>query len=117
MSNTSAGNPGSPHAIQSSDNRPVLRKAGEEFMADIHAELAQELSRQMREGTEIVDKKGRVTKVAPTPALLNVIRQFLRDNGVQSKPEMNTDVGELLNNLPEFETTDVRPKSPATGSA
>lgn len=78
-------------------------------MADIHSELAQELSRQLKEGSDVVNKKGRVTKVAPTPALLNVIRQFLRDNGVQAKPENNADIGNLLSNLPEFETTDVRP--------
>lgn len=90
---------------------PVLRNAGEKFMADIHADLAQELRRQMTEGSEVVDKKGRVTKVAPTPALLNVIRQFLRDNGIQAKPENNPDIGELLGSLPDFETTDVRPST------
>lgn len=90
-------------------NSPVLREAGEKFMADVHAELAQELRRQMLEGSEVVDKKGRVTKVAPTPALLNVIRQFLRDNGVQARPENNADISGLLDSLPEFEATDVRP--------
>ncbi len=87
----------------------ILRPSKESDMVDLHAYLARELRRQIVEGTVEVDKKGGVVKVPPTPALLNVVRQFLRDNGVQADAKKNADVGDLLHSLPEFESDSIRP--------
>lgn len=67
-------------------------RAGEEALADLHSELA----RVLKEGLAIRDDDGK-----PIAALLNVARQFLKDNGIDGPPAPNTPLGELAG-LPEF---------------
>lgn len=66
----------------------MVAKAKE--MADLHATLATILSEEIQKTQ--VDRDGNVVRSA---SMLNVARQFLKDNGVESIGEANADIKEL----------------------
>lgn len=66
----------------------MVAKAKE--MADLHATLATILSEEIQK-TQI-DKEGNVVRSA---SMLNVARQFLKDNGIESIGDANAQVKEL----------------------
>lgn len=68
-------------------------RASEDALDALHSELASVLTK----GLAIRDDEGR-----PIAALLNVARQFLKDNHVDGAPLPNTPLGELAG-LPEFD--------------
>lgn len=55
---------------------------------ELHALLAEELKKRLLSGEA-------------SSAELNVIRQFLRDNGIDAVPKDGSPIGELLSSLPE----------------
>jgi len=59
-------------------------------MADLHNQIAEELRRKIANGEA-------------TASDLNVARQFLKDNGIESVPTPDNGVGNLAKELP-FET-------------
>jgi hypothetical protein len=70
---------------------------------DLHSELAKVLAKAIKEGVPMKDEESGVVHNAPAPAaILNVARQFLKDNNIQATEE-NPDVKDLVDNLPTFE--------------
>ena len=66
------------------------QRAGEEELAGLHGLFARYLKERLASG----DVK---------PAELSVIRQFLKDNGIECIGEMNNDMLDLAEELPKFE--------------
>ena len=60
------------------------------ILEELHTVLAQELLRRIQGGGE-------------SPALLNVARQFLRDNGIESLPVADSALSELVKSMPLLE--------------
>ena len=69
----------------------------EEILASIHTELAEKMLERVRGG---VDDQGEEIKLSA--AEMNVIRQFLKDNGIDSVPQKNDPLGKLASELPDF---------------
>lgn len=65
-------------------------RAKEEELASLHGVFAQFLKARLQSG----DVK---------PAELSVIRQFLKDNGIECIGEMNNDMLDLAGELPKFD--------------
>ena len=61
-----------------------------EKLEQLHEVLTQELLARIQQGEA-------------APALLNVARQFLRDNGIESLALPGSPLNELLSQLPTFE--------------
>ena len=66
-----------------------------EKLEQLHDLLTQELLKRIQEGEA-------------TPALLNVARQFLRDNGIESLALPGSPLGDLLSQLPTFEIEEMQ---------
>ena len=50
-----------------------------------------------------MDKEGLPVALTPSPAMLNVVRQYLKDNNVNAKPGTNKDINHLIDDLPFYE--------------
>lgn len=59
-------------------------------------------------GGEPVIEDGKVVRVPPAPAYLNVIRQFLKDNSIEAQAVKGSHLGDL-SDLPVFEDDNVLP--------
>lgn len=69
-----------------------MSSATKAAMARLHAALAKEMETILKEGVTAPDTDGVPVKLTPGAPYLNVIRQFLKDNGID-----NPSVGEELN--------------------
>ncbi|BEP42099.1 hypothetical protein [Variovorax sp. V15] len=69
------------------------KRASEKALAELHAKLAEVL----KEGLAFKDEDGK-----PNPALLNVARQFLKDNKIEAEAPKGSPLGELME-LPVFD--------------
>jgi len=76
----------------------MSKRASTEALSRLHAALAEEMRKILQEGVHEVDKTGERVTVTPGAAYLNVIRQFLKDNGID-----NPTVGDELNQAPKFQ--------------
>ena len=76
--------------------------AKSKVLEDLFTGLVNELARQIKEGRQVLDKSGEVQTVSPDAATMNVVRQLLKDNGIEA-PENNPDLGKLRDSLP-FDT-------------
>ena len=72
----------------------------EEELNELHGQLGRTLKNIILGGEVVIDKQGNPVSLTPSPALLNVARQFLKDNNVQAKADKNPYLGELLDDLP-----------------
>jgi hypothetical protein len=61
----------------------------EAIMADLHEELAKQLLGSVQAGEA-------------SPSLLNVARQFLKDNGIDGVPTQGNPLDNLIHALPDF---------------
>ena len=52
----------------------------------LHALLAKDLAERIDNGENVVTKAGAVVTVPASPAVLNVARQLLKDNGIEVEP-------------------------------
>lgn len=68
----------------------MARPATKDELANLHSILAKTLKELIEDG-------------APTPATLNVARQFLKDNGIEADPEKSKDLNELNDALDGFD--------------
>lgn len=67
------------------------------ILAGIHKDLAKYMAEQV---------KGKDPEVL-TPAFLNTVRQFLRDNNIDANPKAEPNLLDLKENLPEFQPEDL----------
>lgn len=65
--------------------------ADQETLEQLHAALAAHLLTCIKQGE-------------PAPALLNVARQFLKDNGIESLSVPGSPIHDLLSSLPDFDS-------------
>ena len=68
-----------------------------EILEQLHIETAQELLTKVRSGTAKASD-------------LNVARQFLKDNGVESIPVDNSPLKSLVDELPFSDPEDIKPR-------
>lgn len=59
-------------------------------LSDLHADMAYHLKAKLDEGTI-------------TTAELNILRQFLKDNGISAQPVVGTGFGDLVASLPDMD--------------
>lgn len=71
--------------------------------------LVGELNKQLTEGRKVLTKSGDVETVSPDAATLNVIRQLLKDNGIEATEE-NEELAKLRDSLPFADEDVVDPK-------
>jgi hypothetical protein len=69
-------------------------------MAELHGQLARELRNIIVGGETVLDKEGVPVRLSPSAGMLNVVRQFLKDNNIQTKPGKNKDMNALTDDLP-----------------
>lgn len=65
-----------------------MTKATEDLLASLHGELAKAMADKLRDGTA-------------TASDLNVIRQFLKDNGVNADGVRDPEIVSLTDSLPD----------------
>lgn len=67
-----------------------MKKNLEDILADLHISLASELLADIKSGEA-------------SSAVLNVARQFLKDNGIDGVPTQENPLGGLVGSLPMFD--------------
>ncbi len=77
----------------------MKNSATESELGSLHTELAKILKKQIK----MTDEDGKANA-----SILNVARQFLKDNGIDASPEHNQELKELSEELP-FEGINVTP--------
>ncbi len=66
-------------------------RAKESALAKLHADLANDLADRIEHGEKAVDKAtGEIVKLPASAAILNVARQFLKDNDIKTLPNGQT---------------------------
>ncbi len=74
--------------------------AGMEDMQELHGVLSRQLLKMVTGGQVVMDDQGLPVVISPTPAVLNVVRQFLKDNNIQCQMSNNDDLADLNSALP-----------------
>lgn len=73
-----------------------------EALAALHTKLAEELAEVIEKGEPVVDKEtGQVHRAPASAAILNVARQFLKDNDIKSLPTGETPLERLGKAVPQ----------------
>lgn len=67
-----------------------MSKATEDMLASLHGALAEAMARKLREGDF-------------TASDLNVIRQFLKDNGINADGEKDENIQSIVDDLPDLD--------------
>lgn len=78
----------------------MTNKATSESMETLHGALAKVLTDAIENGTKVLDKDGEVVTLPATAPLLNVARQFLKDNGIEADAAKNPATLKLAEVLP-----------------
>ena len=66
------------------------KKASEELMDELHGELAKQMQKRLKSGEA-------------TAADMNVIRAFLKDNGIEGVPAKGSHLGNLADDMPDLD--------------
>ena len=78
-------------------------------LGELHGIIARTLRDQIKDGVTIEGKDGSLQKISAPASVLNVARQFLRDNNIECLGANNEDIKGLVEDLP-FETEEtIRP--------
>jgi hypothetical protein len=86
-----------------------MSKATNEAMSALHGALAREFKDILENGKAVQDREtGELVRLTPDASTLNAVRQFLKDNNIQSAPGTNPELANLANrvNLPFPTQTD-----------
>ena len=73
-------------------------------LGDLHGIIARTLKDQLLNGVTTVSKDGNIEQVSAPGSVLNVARQFLRDNNIECLGANNEDIKGLVEELPFDET-------------
>lgn len=77
----------------------MSKPASESLLGSLH-ELAAQMMIESLKGQPILDENGKeIGRTRPTPADLNVITKFLKDNNITATREGSTALGELADKL------------------
>lgn len=77
-----------------------MNNATKEAMGALHGALANTLTDMLTKGETTVDKDGEVVTLPPSAATLSVIRQFLKDNGIEALATPGSPIASLASALP-----------------
>ena len=78
-------------------------------LGELHGIIARTLRDQIKDGVTIEGKDGSLQTISAPASVLNVARQFLRDNNIECLGANNEDIKGLVEDLP-FETEEtIRP--------
>ncbi len=78
-------------------------------LGELHGIIARTLRDQIKDGVTIEGKDGSLQMISAPASVLNVARQFLRDNNIECDGSNNEDIKGLVEDLP-FETEEtIRP--------
>ena len=80
-------------------------------LGDLHGIVARTLKDQILNGVTTVSKDGTIEQVSAPASVLNVARQFLRDNNIECLGANNEDIKGLVEELP-FDETPSKPVRP-----
>ena len=80
-------------------------------LGDLHGIVARTLKDQIVNGVTTVSKDGTIEQVSAPASVLNVARQFLRDNNIECLGANNEDIKGLVEELP-FDETPSKPVRP-----
>ncbi|MDX0455481.1 hypothetical protein GOC72_18675 [Sinorhizobium medicae] len=78
----------------------MSKRTDSKAMEGLFDAFANTLKDMIANGKTVVDKEGEVVKLTPDAASLNVVRQFLKDNGQSVLPGTNSAVNDLASSLP-----------------
>lgn len=67
--------------------------------ANLHELLTNNMLEVMRNGRDVMSAEGVVVKVMATAADFNAVRQFLRDNKINSPKSVNSPLNELVSEM------------------
>ena len=71
------------------------------ILQDLHTKLATVLAEAISEGVPVKDEvTGKVHKAPAPAAIMNVARQFLKDNNIEAIPATGSALGKLTDALP-----------------
>lgn len=71
----------------------MSRRASADALSALHAALAVQFKDILENGKTVEDKdSGDLVRVTPDASTLNAIRQFLKDNNIQSAPGTNPEL-------------------------
>jgi hypothetical protein len=70
--------------------RPIPPSDASKVLSDLHTDLAWHLRSKLNDGSI-------------STAELNILRQFLKDNGISAQPVVGTDFGDLVASLPDMD--------------
>ena len=73
-------------------------------LGNLHGILARTLKNQIVNGITTVSKDGTIEQISAPASVLNVARQFLRDNNIECLGANNEDIKGLVEELPFDET-------------
>ena len=73
-------------------------------LGNLHGILARTLKDQIVNGITTVSKDGTIEQISAPASVLNVARQFLRDNNIECLGANNEDIKGLVEELPFDET-------------
>lgn len=74
--------------------------ASSESLGQLHVALSRAFGDILENGVTTTDDEGKAVKVTPSPAYLNTIRQFLKDNGIEAIRTPGSPLDNLVNQLP-----------------
>ena len=78
-----------------------MAKADSDKLGNLHDMLAETLTQAIKEGIPLVNQEtGEVIKAPAPAAILNVARQFLKDNNIDCTPSATNPIGLLSEALP-----------------
>lgn len=69
-------------------------------LQDLHNKLADVLLEALHEGVPLQDSTGKIVKAPAPAAVLNVARQFLKDNNIDALPVEGSKVASIAASLP-----------------
>lgn len=86
-----------------------MSKATDKALGELHEQLAKVLKEHLGRSGKVTTDSGETIDLAPSPALLNVARQFLRDNHIEVGADSKPGTLHGLAGLPVFEEDNVVP--------
>jgi|TARA_R110002074_G_scaffold223181_1_gene394120 hypothetical protein len=78
-------------------------------LGELHGIIARTLTDQLKNGVTQVSKDGTIEVISAPASVLNVARQFLRDNNIECSGATNADVKALTESLPFEPEESIRP--------
>ena len=73
-------------------------------LGELHGIIARTLTDQLKNGVTQVSKDGTIEVISAPASVLNVARQFLRDNNIECMGAANEDITAITEDLPFDET-------------